>query len=412
MNPNAEPFIPQGYPTPPSTTTDTDGGGAWIEAPSARRAPRPPSPSRGGAVGRGGRAHAWQGRGGHAGTGGWRAAETGKTGQGAVGAWRARGGEKEKDVKREEAATPVVPDEEEDPEDDDDEDDDDEDEDEEEEATPTTSHTRSKPLPRRLDPTLPPPTSDPRTFWDPTLVFHCPLPDCPPDTDPTTDPVKALSHLRVAHDVHVRDPDHVMPYLERYIAVWAKRMREGRCTGRGVGLGWTTGRGGEKTVDEEDMEIRRALQREKLNEKLQIQDRERRSDALEPRRCLFCRHPCPDRATLFRHMFSEHGFNIGLPDNLVEVQEFLEILHGKLAKFVSLPSLLFLTSHRSLQCLYCEKTFKTAAVLRKHMRKKKHFKINPRNHTYDRFYLVNYLEPGKNWENFEGEAYCESEEEE
>ena len=39
------------------------------------------------------------------------------------------------------------------------------------------------------------------------------------------------------------------------------------------------------------------------------------------------------------------------------------------------------------------------------MRKKKHFKINPRNHGYDRFYIINYLEPGKNWESYENEKY-------
>ena len=32
------------------------------------------------------------------------------------------------------------------------------------------------------------------------------------------------------------------------------------------------------------------------------------------------------------------------------------------------------------------------------MRKKNHKKINPRNSNYDRFYLVNYLEFGKTWE--------------
>lgn len=74
--------------------------------------------------------------------------------------------------------------------------------------------------------------------------------------------------------------------------------------------------------------------------------------------------------------------------------------------FVSLPSNL---THR-LQCLYCEKIFTSAQVLRKHMRKKKHFKISARNRQYDRFYVINYLEPGKNWEHFEKDNY-ESDEE-
>ncbi|KAJ1945185.1 hypothetical protein EC988_005814 [Linderina pennispora] len=119
-----------------------------------------------------------------------------------------------------------------------------------------------------------------------------------------------------------------------------------------------------------------------------MQDIERHGEALEPHKCLFCKHVCDDRADLFRHGYREHNFNIGLPDNLVNVNEFLYILESKLA---------------SLQCLYCEKTFTSPAVLRKHMRKKKHFKISARNRLYDRFYVVNYLEPGKSWEAIENE---------
>lgn len=31
-------------------------------------------------------------------------------------------------------------------------------------------------------------------------------------------------------------------------------------------------------------------------------------------------------------MFAEHNFNIGLPDNIVDVNEFLNILEGKLTR--------------------------------------------------------------------------------
>lgn len=33
------------------------------------------------------------------------------------------------------------------------------------------------------------------------------------------------------------------------------------------------------------------------------------------------------------------------------------------------------------------------------MRKKKHFRINPRNHVWDRFYLVNYVDPARLFRN-------------
>ena len=39
----------------------------------------------------------------------------------------------------------------------------------------------------------------------------------------------------------------------------------------------------------------------------------------------------------------------------------------------------------------CEKTFRDKVVLKEHMRKKQHRKINPKNTSYDRFYIINYL---------------------
>ncbi|VCX37667.1 unnamed protein product [Gulo gulo] len=82
-------------------------------------------------------------------------------------------------------------------------------------------------------------------------------------------------------------------------------------------------------------------------------------------------------------MAREHAFNIGLPDNIVNCNEFLCILQKKLD---------------NLQCLYCEKTFRDKNTLKDHMRKKQHRRINPKNREYDRFYVINYLELGKSWE--------------
>lgn len=51
----------------------------------------------------------------------------------------------------------------------------------------------------------------------------------------------------------------------------------------------------------------------------------------------------------------------------------------------------------SLICIYCEKTFKDRSVLKEHMRKKFHKCVNPNNKIYDKFYIINYLEPGRTW---------------
>ena len=65
-----------------------------------------------------------------------------------------------------------------------------------------------------------------------------------------------------------------------------------------------------------------------------------------------------------------------------------------------------------LVCLYCEKLFKSREVLKEHMRKKMHKKLNPKNKDWDKYYLVNYLEFGKTWQDFSREeSECRAEEE-
>jgi len=87
-------------------------------------------------------------------------------------------------------------------------------------------------------------------------------------------------------------------------------------------------------------------------------------------------------------MLETHSFNVGQADNLVFVNEFLDTLKQKLD---------------NLQCLYCERTFRDHTTLKEHMRKKLHKKINPKNKSYDKFYVINYLEFGKSWEDVQSE---------
>ncbi|CAO3587958.1 unnamed protein product [Absidia cylindrospora] len=223
-----------------------------------------------------------------------------------------------------------------------------------------------------------------------TLVINCPFDDCSA-VAPFLDTTALVQHLKTEHALSFLNLHHMYMALDAYLARWATIFRTG----------------GENTIEhhsvlendvhvidpsksDTDKKIREEIQLEKLNEVLKIQQQERETDSKQPRKCLFCKIVCDSRTSLFRHMFSEHNFNIGLPDNLVNVNEFLDLLETKLTK---------------LQCLYCEKTFTSPAVLRKHMRKKKHFKIASKNRQYDRFYVINYLEPGKNWENFENDRY-------
>lgn len=133
----------------------------------------------------------------------------------------------------------------------------------------------------------------------------------------------------------------------------------------------------------EDKELRKHLQLKKLEHVLQVHEKER-NDLEFKRNCFFCRlafEGCHSK--LLDHMAFDHNFSVGQPANLVYINQLLDILEEKL---------------NNLVCIYCEKVFKSRDVLKEHMRKKNHKKINPRNAAYDKFYLVNYLEFGKKWE--------------
>ncbi|KAJ2507909.1 hypothetical protein GGI11_006228 [Coemansia sp. RSA 2049] len=222
------------------------------------------------------------------------------------------------------------------------------------------------------------------TFPPVPIRIQCPFCAAKEDTagaEHTGSTAEVAKHLRGAHGLVFKNLDHMALMLQPYLDAWAERLAAG------------SGAPGTDGSDQADREIRARVQRETLDAVLATQATERRGDAQQPRKCLFCKRVCDNRAELFRHGYREHNFNIGLPDNLVNVDEFLQILESRL---------------RVLQCLYCEKTFTSAAVLRKHMRKKKHFKISSRNRLYDRFYVVNYVEPGKSWEAIECENNADS----
>ncbi|ODM86973.1 putative zinc finger protein [Orchesella cincta] len=131
----------------------------------------------------------------------------------------------------------------------------------------------------------------------------------------------------------------------------------------------------------EDLQLRKQLWSKRLDIVLDV-NRQEREESTFCRRCLFCHEVVTggNRSDYFLHMWNCHSFHIGQPDNLVFVE-----------------------------CLFCENIYKDELVLKEHMRKKQHRKINPHNSEYDRFYVVNYLEPGKTWEDIEMEDNTEDE---
>eukprot|EP01105_Mastigella_eilhardi_P008666 TRINITY_DN2092_c0_g1_i1.p1 TRINITY_DN2092_c0_g1~~TRINITY_DN2092_c0_g1_i1.p1 ORF type:complete len:288 (-),score=73.15 TRINITY_DN2092_c0_g1_i1:304-1041(-) len=88
-------------------------------------------------------------------------------------------------------------------------------------------------------------------------------------------------------------------------------------------------------------------------------------------------------------MAAEHSFSPGHADNLINLKTLLGTLQSRLD---------------SLQCFYCERTFKSAKVLRKHMKTKRHLRINPRLSFYDQFYVLNYARCKDDEEEEEGKS--------
>ncbi|XP_069141616.1 zinc finger protein 277-like isoform X2 [Argopecten irradians] len=200
-----------------------------------------------------------------------------------------------------------------------------------------------------------------------------------------------LRHLLLSHKLVIAEVHHVAD-IKRYLVYWKQRFKEQPITDFCSVIKTNTGEKDRDPSEDyfllsdvlpEDKCYRQYLQKRKLEEVIQQQQAERDDDNF-CQMCLFCRTKfTKKRSELLDHMAHDHGFSIGLPNNLVYIDELLAKLHEKL---------------NNLQCLYCERTFRDRAILKEHMRKKQHKKVNPKNKSYDKYYIINYLEMGKNWE--------------
>ncbi|KAF6087192.1 zinc finger protein 277 [Phyllostomus discolor] len=212
---------------------------------------------------------------------------------------------------------------------------------------------------------------------------------------PAAEQDQLLKHMVIEHKMVIADVKLVADF-RRYILYWRKRFSEQPTTDfcSVIRINSTAPLEEQDNyfllcdVLPEDRVLREELQKQKLRGILEQQQRERSDDSFRGV-CMFCSEEfLGNRSVLLNHMSREHAFNIGLPDNIVHCGEFLRTLQEKLD---------------NLQCLYCERTFRDRNALRDHMRKRRHRRVNPRNREYDRFYVINYLELGKSWEEVQSE---------
>lgn len=81
---------------------------------------------------------------------------------------------------------------------------------------------------------------------------------------------------------------------------------------------------------------------------------------------------------------------MGNPQNMVFLEDLIEKIE---------------TQFIQLKCLFCDRTFPERNVLKEHMRKKLHKRINPRNKEYDKYFIANYLKPEKKTQEHKEEAF-------
>jgi len=259
---------------------------------------------------------------------------------------------------------------------------------------------------RTLSGTIPPTGFSPK-FGGPTMCLSClqffELPELIE---------KFADHLLKEHQIIVEEVDLIVD-PKRYIEYWRQRFAK-------QSIAEIFPKVVPKEGDElfgkvdyyfliseripEDYSLRQRLAMRRLEEALSCQQREREENNFSLP-CIFCRYVARgNRSKIIHHLYMIHHLNLGSPDNLVFVQEYIEHLREKMNRN---------------ECIYCEKTFADRNVLMEHMRKRNHREVNPTNNYYDKFYIINYLELGKRWlevlaEDFEDStpAFVDSDEEE
>jgi len=217
-----------------------------------------------------------------------------------------------------------------------------------------------------------------------------------------------LSHCISLHKMVIGDV-HLISDLHSYVTHWRERFKQGALTDFCAVI-MTNSKPTDMAPQEfffllsdelpEDRQLRERLNGRRLERILQYQEHDRARDDF-CQMCIFCSTKFEGSyaqvVEFFNHMSSKHQFNVGHPDNMVFIEEFIETIRTRLNAF---------------QCLSCVKTFQDRATLKDHMRKKSHRALNKDDRSFDRFYLINYLEIGKRWTHLAKEAEPEGEDEE
>ncbi|KHJ40616.1 zinc finger, C2H2 type [Trichuris suis] len=248
---------------------------------------------------------------------------------------------------------------------------------------------------RTLSGTIPPIGYSP--IWGgPTMCLKClEFFDLPKETD------SYAKHLIDRHRIVIADIDLIVD-LKKYIEHWRHRFGETDVakffpllipTESDELFGKVESFYLLSAAVPEDRQLREQLAVSRLEEVIACQQRER-SDYTFCRKCLFCHYVVRgNRAKFIHHLYLIHRLNLGSPDNLVFVSEYIDILSEKI---------------NNNECLKCEAVLPSHKELMEHMRVNGHREVNPHNLLYDKFYVINYLELGKKWQEVLAEDFEDS----
>ncbi|KAJ1511271.1 hypothetical protein HMI54_014546 [Coelomomyces lativittatus] len=91
--------------------------------------------------------------------------------------------------------------------------------------------------------------------------------------------------------------------------------------------------------------------------------------------CMVCPSKLETRHQVFMHLIQDHDVQLGRPEHIVYVTQFLDYLTSQVNQLI---------------CIYCQHVFKDRRTLLHHLRKKKHLRIPALDARYDGFYWSPY----------------------
>lgn len=127
-----------------------------------------------------------------------------------------------------------------------------------------------------------------------------------------------------------------------------------------------------------DTHVRFDLERSLLLELLQIQKIEL-STSLPDKECFLCNTAISGDGLIpsyVSHLELLHGLVLGKIYNLIYIHEFISVLR-----------------HRFLEekcCFFCKRIFSSILEIKDHMQTRNHFRIDPYDCTFDKYYIINY----------------------